>query len=345
MRSIMSRLKRSLEPEAPSKVPLPSKLDIPRLREPPKPRKSLAPVRAAVVKEIMDKAVVGQEAAKEQLSVLIAMHLGWDYQASENQTPPNALIIGPTGSGKTHSIATAAQGLDIPIIVIDATTLTPTGNENGLSLYKLPSHIQEESEGHDKCIVFIDEFDKINQIPSDKNQWWSRHIQKGLLKIIEGRVPLPVKPLFFVGGAFQNIEQLERDRSAEVSRMMRDAPRGTLVSEDFINYGFMPELIARIPAVVQFQRLQESELHRILENDEYSPLYIWKKHFLSVNKEIEFSQEFKNEVVKRAYSLNLGARGLQQIIFPALSKAAYRLETSADSKLVVGPSILRFLGD
>ena len=73
------------------------------------------------------KTVVGQEAAIRDLSTLLAMHSEWFLNPDDDHTAPNALIIGPTGVGKTHAIRRAAQNLHIPLAVVDATRLSGPG--------------------------------------------------------------------------------------------------------------------------------------------------------------------------------------------------------------------------
>lgn len=101
-----------------------------------------APPRAPKPREIdefLGRHVVGQEAARMALSVAVYNH----YKRVRPAAPPrrrrsgdeppvelgksNILMVGPTGSGKTHLAQTLARMLDVPFAIADATTLTEAG--------------------------------------------------------------------------------------------------------------------------------------------------------------------------------------------------------------------------
>ena len=39
----------------------------------------------------------------------------------------NIMLLGPTGSGKTHLVKTLARLIDVPLVIADATCLTQAG--------------------------------------------------------------------------------------------------------------------------------------------------------------------------------------------------------------------------
>jgi transcriptional regulator with XRE-family HTH domain len=84
-------------------------------------------VRPHEMKAYLDQFVVGQEPAKTELSALLSMHLLFAREPGRTFQTPNALLVGPTGVGKTHSIRTAADYLRLPIVNADATKLLPSG--------------------------------------------------------------------------------------------------------------------------------------------------------------------------------------------------------------------------
>ena len=82
------------------------------------------------IREILDQYVIGQENAKVALSVAVYNHYkriqfggGDDVELQKS----NILMIGPTGSGKTHFAQTLARVLRVPFAIADATTLTEAG--------------------------------------------------------------------------------------------------------------------------------------------------------------------------------------------------------------------------
>lgn len=79
------------------------------------------------IKQALDAKVKGQDTPKEELSVLIALHLSWFGTQNRLHPSPNAIVVGPTGVGKTHSVRTACESLHLPFAEVDATAIVPAG--------------------------------------------------------------------------------------------------------------------------------------------------------------------------------------------------------------------------
>lgn len=73
------------------------------------------------IKEHLDEYVIGNEEAKKTLAVAVYNHykrIHHNYSASQKDDieiqKSNILILGPTGSGKTHVVETLAKFLNVP---------------------------------------------------------------------------------------------------------------------------------------------------------------------------------------------------------------------------------------
>ena len=88
----------------------------------------------AVIKDTLDKYVIGQDDAKEAMSVAVYNHYKrlsaesktTDMGFSDNDVEvdkSNILMIGPTGTGKTLLVSTLAKIVNVPFVIADATTI------------------------------------------------------------------------------------------------------------------------------------------------------------------------------------------------------------------------------
>ncbi|MDD4799378.1 MAG: ClpX C4-type zinc finger protein, partial [Clostridia bacterium] len=84
------------------------------------------------LKEVLDDFVIGQEQAKQVLSVAVYNH--YKRIRDNNEIDPevelkksNILMLGPSGSGKTLLAETLAKTLRVPFAIADATSLTEAG--------------------------------------------------------------------------------------------------------------------------------------------------------------------------------------------------------------------------
>lgn len=301
----------------------------------------------------LDDYVVGQLYAKRVLSVAVYNHYK-RIQADEvtgdvELEKSNIVVIGPTGSGKTHMAQTLARILDVPFCIADATALTEAGYV-GEDVENILLRLIQAADGDiaraEKGIIYIDEIDKIarksNDNPSITRDVSGEGVQQALLKIIEGtlaNVPpqggrkhphqeflqIDTKNILFIcGGTFDGIENVIEKRIGSKGGLGFQAEKRTksdtadllrrVSPEDLISHGLIPELVGRLPVVVGVEPLDRDALTRILTEPRNS-LTRQYQHLLSLdNVELEFEESSLGAAAELAMARGTGARGLRSII-------------------------------
>ncbi len=320
------------------------------------------------IKAHLDERVVGQEMAKIFLSTLFSMHarrcrridITRRPAVDRNPVAPNALLLGPTGVGKTHSIRSAAEYLKLPCVIVDSTSLVPSGAREGRSFDDVLNELVKRA--HDivlanglppdttpllasRGIVVFEEFDRLREQEGTAHYQWHAITQRALAKLFDGSYQSASGfncggILFITSGVFNGIDTVDirLKRPRYLSRLRVDP-----IPADIITYGFLPEIVARLPLLIQFKPLAQSDLVAILGNERVDLTRLFREHFQDMGKSLELTDQARELVAEQAVSLNIGALGLQQVLFPMLARLAYDLEASADTVCVLDERQVRDL--
>jgi len=223
-------------------------------------------------------------------------------------------------------------------------------------------------------LIYLDEADKLaSQQRSQGRDVNGRGVQFGLLRLMEeteidlrsghdlqsqlqtimdfqrgklGRGKISTKHiLFIVSGAFTGLDDIVLRRIGRGALgFQADHPRNSdlngpifdhATSEDFVNFGFEPEFIGRLPVRVACHPLSKDDLLKIMMNSEGSIIRQYQKSFRAYDINLRFTPEALDRIASLAFAEKTGARGLMTICEKILRPFKFELPSTLIGELDV----------
>jgi ATP-dependent Clp protease ATP-binding subunit ClpX len=223
-------------------------------------------------------------------------------------------------------------------------------------------------------IIYIDEIDKIAAASNLSGRDVSgRGVQTNLLKLMEetevparstndiagqiqammdftqrGRkAPSTINTkhiLFIVSGAFGGLEKIihQRLREATIGFGAKDRPLetpeealGLAQTRDFIEFGFEPEFIGRLPVRVVCHSLKVDDLFLILKSSEGSIIRQYEQDFAAYGIDVLFADEGLKRIAECASEEQTGARGLMTVCERVFRNIKFELPSTKVTRFVV----------
>lgn len=328
------------------------------------------------IKAELDKVVIGQEDAKRTMSVIgynaAIRYLNYLSGADIPIAKSNAIVVGPTGCGKTLLMETLSEVIRLPVLIADGSSITKTGYVGSSATDLVHSLVDKAtmtvlSYSSDQKqistnavhkarfgIIYIDEVDKLRSQGYTNGDVGNTSVQEELLRLIEGTMVdsktgqfsitrFDTRDVsFVVGGAFVGIEDVIKARlnlkgmgfhsSAKRQAESNTSVLSKLTQDDLIKFGMLPEFIGRFNRMTTLNKLSINELQSAILYSEKSVLAQYKTYFGLHNKRLKINGDALELLATTAFNMNSGARALNLILTKVLFKHEFKLCTGDSEK-------------
>ncbi len=236
----------------------------------------------------LNESVYGHAEAKKTLIMLISRSRMRHYQkygklmdTSNLLAPMKTLLIGSSGTGKTHLVESLRKIYPFPLVRLDATNLNPTGASGGTKAEDVPKKIVAAAQycvdNHpelyptldgalDRAIVFVDEIDKLGRKTAYE---WNQGTQSAFLTLFDSKT-LFNGVSFIFAGAFSELTKPKQksNKSSGLGFLSKDEQLKSkeVTDQDIIDSGIIPELVGRLTSIVSLDIFTKKEMYDILVN-------------------------------------------------------------------------------
>jgi ATP-dependent protease Clp ATPase subunit len=311
------------------------------------------------IKKLLDEQMTGQETAKKAFAM--AIHRFYHY---DDRTP--ILLEGPTGVGKTFMFEILADsGLKekITFFSYTATQLTPNGytGDNLEDLFKGYNRVKtrrtlENMLNGSKGIILIDEIDKLlsykNTDAAGENT--NETVIHQMLTAVSGTNIAGTDTgdiLFIFAGAFENME-IQRTKKKSQNIMGFSAVTDTHVEEssvinsydlrkELVEIGASRQFLARIGTFIRLERLEKSEIKKILINETNGVFPLKRKQLEKDGLELVVSEAVIDKMVELIESNDMGVRGAKEIVSSIIDHYTFDMIESGYSKMILHEGVFR----
>jgi ATP-dependent Clp protease ATP-binding subunit ClpX len=260
--------------------------------------------------------IYGQDAVIDELSIVFSKHLIKNYfETYHDFNATVGLLIGETGVGKTFIVKTMCKILGLPLIFINAKSISQEG-WSGKSFIQHLTTGAWDNRNHSalqNAVVLIDEFDKLcTPCSSSNSDNYSELLQHSILPYLESYKYYISETqeintrnfLFLCTGTFKEIYNETSTTIGFNSEVTKEKLRKSLEK-----YGIIKELLGRISFFITLNPMSENIYRQALDE----PKSYFNSWIQILNKcSILNLSVVKKDIVTHSLENNLGMRGLIQ---------------------------------
>lgn len=316
---------------------------------------------ASIVKEY----IIGQDLAINRISVSFFQHMESIRNGYVSEIKSPILLVGPTGVGKSEIYRQFGRLCNCPVIRINSSEIVPSGWK-GLHISDILARSVNEKctiEDLSHAILVFHEFDKIthhghkkvSDSPTDIDidlmrdimclfeSGYKLHLENGYDSEMKIRsYELPTDNLMIVfDGAFYGMEDIVRNRLNIGRRIGFDCSYGNadtcnilnmLSSEDFITWGYTPELMGRIGEYVVLNPLTTDIIYQIMTRAKNNIISAHVKFCKNYHVDLRFTDEALYLIAEEAHKSGFGFRNVRAMLSKCLNDIYFELCDNSKSE-------------
>ena len=292
-----------------------------------------------------------QEGYMKSLASLLALHMNRNLLIDNGFAPddlpaPSAIVVAPTGQGKTYLLRKMVKVLNLNLITVDCSTLVGESFK-GVSLSQRIAGAMDESKDEKsfyQSVLFLDEADKLCRDGS--------HYSSGMTSILQlfngGSIVINKDDrraqsidvsrfMIILGGAFVGLEEIIRTRLcprpnvgfyAGTEANKTDAEfLQAVTADDLEKFGLMRELLGRIGTILVLPPLGLADYKLLLNTEAGSVGEKYKTYLLGLyGVQFAISEVAIDNLTQKSLHSSAGARAVFPLMNDLMRSAVERVE-------------------
>ena len=257
--------------------------------------------------------------------------------------------MGESGTGKTAIIQHIARFINVPMVVVDTTSMSAsgyTGDDVENCIKELYVRADKNKALAEKGIVFLDEIDKKRKSKGGGStaDVSGEDVQKSFLRLLEGKevkvaknVSIDTKNILFIaGGAFVGLEKIVQQRMETNAigfgrtKNSKDIDMADIyknvTTDDLVEFGMIPELVGRLPIHTYTNTLTQNDIKRVMTETKNSVVKQFETLFAVDGVQLQFKPEAVDFVADKVVKDKIGVRGLRKVLEKELRNIQYDIE-------------------